>query len=92
VTSRVYQTYWYGYLILLYDTSAIGGMMSDWLLFCPERGKFAWLEVKTAQAARSKNNGLTEDERTLRLYFPKFFYIISDFKDMERMLREVLEL
>lgn len=84
-----YTANYQGYEILLIDLSKYGGVLSDWLIQCAETGKFFWLEVKTNEAYKSKNHGMTPGELWLFGKVKNFQFCVTD-EDMEDILTELI--
>lgn len=85
-----YTAFYRGVSFLLIDTSAFGGTMPDWILENRDNGVVRWLEVKTEEAYRNKNNGLKEAEMWLRDKSANFRIVVGD-RDMQEIMNEMME-
>ena len=84
-TSICYTAHYQGFTILLIDISAYGGVLVDWHIECSETQRAAWLEVKTPEAFRGKDNGMQPGEKFMFLN-SSLFRIIVDDENMQQTL------
>lgn len=84
-----YTANYHGYKILLIDLSKYGGVLTDWLIQCPETNKFFWVESKTPEAYAQKDNDVTRGEGWLLSQVKNFRFCVED-ADMEGILRELI--
>lgn len=87
--TNAYTANYQGYKILLVDLSKYGGVLTDWLIQCVETGKVFWLEVKTAEAYKSKDHGLQPGEKWMFETVKNFKFIVED-DDMGDILQELI--
>ena len=78
-----------GYSVLLFDLSKFGGVLTDWLIQCADNNRFFWLESKTPEAYRLKDNDKTNGEKWLSERVSNFRFCVEDL-DMEKILQELI--
>lgn len=83
-----YTANYQGYKILLIDLSKYGGVLTDWYIQCVDNDRAFWLEVKTEEAYKSKDHGMTPGEKWLFDNVKNFQFCVTD-DDMEDILAEL---
>ena len=80
--TRAYVANYQGFQLVLFDTSDMGGVFSDWLIFCTETAKFRWIEMKIPEAFNKqgelKAGELKDGEAWLQNMFPEFRIVSTD--------------
>jgi hypothetical protein len=77
-----------GNSILLIDYSAFGGVLTDYYLeVC---GRSAWVEVKTPEAYKEENHGMTAGELWMYKNCKIDFYIITGEDEFRDVLDELI--
>ena len=84
-----YSANYHGYKMLLFDLSKFGGVLTDWLIQCPETNKFLWLESKTPEAYKLKDHDKTEGEKWLSEQVNNFRFVVTD-DNMQQVLDELI--
>lgn len=77
-----------GVRYILIDISGVGGALGDYILENTESGRVAWLECKTEEAYRARNNSLQPGEQWLKDRSPNFVFIVTD-DDMIRTMESL---
>jgi hypothetical protein len=87
--TNAYTANFRGYKFLAHDTHNIGGSFSDWLLECVDSGQVRWIEVKTAEAYRQKNNSLKPGEDWLKENSGNFVFAVTD-DDVKKLFEAMI--
>lgn len=77
-----------GHLIILFDLSKFGGVLTDWLIQCADNNRFFWIESKTMEAFRQKEHKMTDGEKWLNGTVKNFRFCVED-NDMDGILWEL---
>ena len=88
-STMAYTANYRGHGILLIDTSKYGGVFPDWYMELDNK-KSVWIEIKTPEAMKEKDNGLTDGEKWMRDNGHSKFWIIAGESAFEFFMLEAL--
>lgn len=84
-----YTANYHGHKFIAHDCANIGGLFSDWHLECVDTSEARWIEIKTEEAYKAKNNSLQPGEMWLSDNSGLFVFAVTD-EDVLKIFKEML--